>query len=91
MIRGFKHKGLKKFYMKNDRSGVRQDLVRRVEEILAALDDADRPDDMNIPGYDFHALRGFNPKRYTIHVNGPFCVTFSWNDGADQVDLENYH
>jgi hypothetical protein len=31
---------------------------------------------MNIPGFDFHALRGFYPIRYTVHVNGPWCITF---------------
>ena len=46
---------------------------------------------MNVPGLDFHRLRG-NPVRYTVHVNGPWCITFEW-DGTDavRVDLENYH
>ena len=47
---------------------------------------------MNIPGYDFHALKGFRPTRYTLHVNGPICITFEFVDGdAFGVDLENYH
>lgn len=44
-----------------------------------------------VPGFDFHALRG-KPQRYTIHVNGPWCITFEWQDGtALRVDLEQYH
>jgi len=36
-------------------------------------------------------LRG-KPQRYTIHVNGPWCITFEWQDGkALRVDLEQYH
>ncbi len=50
------------------------------------------PDDMNIPGFDFHGLTGDRKGTYTVHVNGPWCVTFRW-DGQDAVDvnLENYH
>jgi proteic killer suppression protein len=30
--------------------------------------------------------------RYSIHVNGPGCITFDWQDGrAPRVDLEQYH
>lgn len=47
---------------------------------------------MNLPGFDFHALRGFEPTRYTVHVNGPWCVTFEFRDGdAFAVDFEQYH
>jgi proteic killer suppression protein len=56
------------------------------------LDAAASPDAMNVPGYDFHALRGFQPRRYTVHVNGPWCITFEFQDGdALQVDFEQYH
>lgn len=47
---------------------------------------------MNIPGLDFHALRGFDPTRYTVHVNGPWCITFEFSDGdVFRVDYEQYH
>jgi proteic killer suppression protein len=43
------------------------------------------------PGFDFHPLQG-RPQRYSIHVNGPWCITFEWVDGkALRVDLEQYH
>jgi toxin HigB-1 len=59
---------------------------------LDALDQASRPEDLNIPGFDFHALKGFNPTRYTVHVNGPWCITFSFDQGdATDVDFEQYH
>ena len=47
---------------------------------------------MNLPGFDFHMLRGINPPRYTVHVNGPWCITFGFH-GADAhaIDLEQYH
>jgi len=58
---------------------------------LEALDSAERLEDLKLPGFDFHSLLG-KPKRYSIHVNGPFCITFEWYDGdAGKVDFENYH
>lgn len=67
-------------------------LHARIRERLDALDAAGRPEDVDIPGYSFHALKGARPKRYTIHVNGPICITFGFDDGdAWRVDLENYH
>ncbi len=46
---------------------------------------------LNQPGFDLHKLRG-KPERYTIHVNGPWCITFGWDAGrAREVDLEQYH
>lgn len=47
---------------------------------------------MDFAGAQFHALRGFTPARYTVHVNGPWCTTFEFVDGhAYGVDLEQYH
>ena len=43
-------------------------------------------------GFDFHPLKGFTPTRYSFHVNGPWCVTFEFNNGeATKVDFEQYH
>jgi proteic killer suppression protein len=56
------------------------------------LDSARVAEDMNQSGLDFHALRGPEPKRYTVHVNGPFCITFEFEDGdAFNIDFEQYH
>jgi len=36
---------------------------------------------------DFHTLHS-KPQRHTIHVNGPRCITFEWQDGsALRIDL----
>jgi len=45
--------------------------------------------ELSIAGFDFHGLAG-KPKRYNIHVNGPFCLTFEWADGdIYRIDLED--
>ena len=92
MIRSFKHKGLSELWEKGRTAKVDAKLQDRVLRRLDALDVAGRPEDMNLPGFDFHALRGFDPTRYTVHVNGPWCITFAF-EGPDAVavDLENYH
>ena len=48
--------------------------------------------ELNTQGFDFHALKGYKPTRYSLHINGPWCITFEWVDGeALRVDLEQYH
>ena len=91
MIRSFRHRALGAFWNMGDRSGLRADLSVRLELRLSRLHQASRPEDMNLPGLNFHRLRG-RPVRYTVHVNGPWCLTFAW-DGEDavRVDLEQYH
>jgi proteic killer suppression protein len=70
---------------------VRQDLQASALRRLDALTQADALSDLDVPGFDFHGLRGA-PKRYSLHVNGPWCITFEWEDGeALRVDLEQYH
>ena len=91
MIRSFRHKGLGKFWNKGDKSGLGADLVDRIRRRLDVLNAASRPDEMNLPGFNFHSLRG-NPQRYTVHVNGPYCLTFAWHEtDAIEIDPENYH
>lgn len=91
MIRSFRHKGLARLWCHNDRRAVRADRVVRVRRRLAALNAATSATEIKVPGFDFHPLRG-KPNRYSIHVNGPFCITFERAEGdAWRVDLEQYH
>jgi proteic killer suppression protein len=92
MIRSFRNKGLAELYRTGKSANVRPDLQARALRRLDALNAATDPDSLDIPGFDFHPLRGHKPTRYTIHINGPWCITFEWADGdALHVDLEQYH
>ena len=65
---------------------------KRILIRLDRLNVATAPVQMNLPGFDFHALKGFVPTRYTFYVNGPWWVTFEFEDGdAIPVDFEQYH
>ncbi|GEP11752.1 type II toxin-antitoxin system RelE/ParE family toxin [Methylobacterium gnaphalii] len=92
MIVSFRHKGLAKLFASGSSPKVAPALHNRCLRILDALDAASAPGGMNFPGFDFHALNGFNPTRYTVHVNGPWCITFEFEgENAARVDLEQYH
>lgn len=64
----------------------------RIRRVLLALDAASRPEDMNLPGFGFHALIGRDKGRYAVTVSGNWRITFAWDEGdAIDVDLEDYH
>ncbi len=91
MIKSFANKNLKALW-ETGKSKIDARLHARILRRLDALDVATRAEDMNVPGFDFHALLGNNPTRYTVHVNGPWCVTFEFRDGdAYVLDFEQYH
>ena len=47
--------------------------------------------ELDLPGWRLHRLQG-RPERYGLAVNGPWRITFEWQDGdALRVDLEQYH
>lgn len=91
MIRSFRSRALGAFWHRGDASRLRPDLIERLRLRLSRLDQAIQPEEMNVPGFNFHKLRG-RPVRYTVHVNGPWCITFEWEgEDAVRVDLEQYH
>lgn len=91
MVKGFKHKGLAEFFATGKSRKVAPELRKRIRVRLDAIDAAASPAELNQPGFNFHPLHG-KPQRYSIHVNGPWCITFEWAEGnALLVDLEQYH
>jgi toxin HigB-1 len=91
MIQSFRHNGLAKFWNKGDAKGVPADLRDRVRRRLTVLNVARDLDELNAPGLRLHRLHG-KPVRFAIDVNGPWRITFEWEDGdALRVDLEQYH
>ena len=91
VIRSFRHKGLEELFRNGRSPKVAADLQSRALRRLDALKNAATLRDLDIPGFDFHPLKG-KPLRYSLHVNGPWCITFDWHDGnAWHVELEQYH
>ncbi len=90
MIRSFRDKALRTFFEADDSSRLSVPNVARVRRMLLALDAASEPQQLNLPGFFFHGLRG--ERRWSIRVSGNWRITFGW-EGADamDVDLEDYH
>ncbi|MYE66949.1 MAG: hypothetical protein F4236_01865, partial [Acidimicrobiia bacterium] len=58
VIRTFRHRGLRRLYERDDASRVAPDQLERIIVALADLDAADKPGDLDLPGYRLHPLRG---------------------------------
>lgn len=87
MIRSFKHRGLKRFYETESKAGIDAKHVGGLKIILARLDASIRPEDMKLPGFGFHPLKGKRKGTYAVKVSGNWRVTFRW-EGADAVDVD---
>jgi proteic killer suppression protein len=92
MLKTFKSKGLAELWSIGRTAKINAKMARRVLLRLGRLDLVKDLSQANVPGFDFHPLRGFEPTRYSIHVNGPWCITFEF-DGTDvyKIDFEQYH
>jgi toxin HigB-1 len=92
MIVSFKGKALAELWAKSQTKGIDARMHSRILRRLEALNVAAAPGELNLPGFKFHPLSGFNPTRYSIHMNGPWCVTFAFTaPNAEDVDFEQYH
>ena len=92
MIRGFRHKGLQRYFAASERKGIDAKQEARIRRILDRLEAATRPEDMNLPGYKFHGLKGDRKGAYAVSVSGNWRITFRFDGGdAVDVDLEDYH
>jgi proteic killer suppression protein len=67
-------------------------MLGRLRMQLAALDSAATINDMAIPAYRLHPLKGPESGRWSIWVSGNWRVTFEFRDGNVYVlDYEDYH
>lgn len=92
MIVSFRHKGLERLFEMGDRRRVSPGLIAKVERVLARLDQAAGPGDMNLPGFRLHPLKGDMAGYWAVSVSGNWRVVFRF-DGRDvtDVDLVDYH
>lgn len=92
MIRGFRHKGLGKFFETGSKAGIRAQHAERLRLILGRLSAATAPGDMALPGLDLHPLKGDRKGAWAVSVSGNWRVTFTFvGKDADSVDYEDYH
>ena len=90
MIKSIRDKGLRQYAATGKTGKLSVQNPARIARILSALDAATRPEDMDLPGLRFHGLHT-DPKRYAVDASGNWRITFAWDEGAIDVDLEDYH
>jgi len=92
MIKSFKHKGLQRFFSTGSTAGINPKHASRLEERLQALHTAITIDDMDLPGWRLHPLKGDRSGLWSIIVSGNWRVVFEFKDGhAYVVNYEDYH
>ncbi len=92
MIKTFKHKGLKLFYETGKKSGIQAKHAKKLKLRLTAVDTASEIEDINLPGFSLHPLKGDRSDIWSIKVNGNWRITFEFKEGnAYILNYEDYH
>lgn len=92
MIKSFKHKGLERLFIKGSTSGVQADYAPRMILILDAVDAAEQVNDLDLPGFRLHRLKGDKRNLWSVRVSANWRITFEFENGDARIlDLEDYH
>jgi proteic killer suppression protein len=92
VIKGFRHKGMDRFFNTGVKSGIQVQHAERLRLILGRLHASTSARDMDLPGLELHQLRGPRKGTWAVKVSGNWRVTFIWvGKDVDQVDYEDYH
>lgn len=92
MIKSFRHKGLKRFYERDDRSLIRPDMQKDVKAILTMLQVASSLEVLRVPQYKLHKLKGGRKDYWSVTVKRNWRIIFRFEDGnAYDVEMIDYH
>jgi len=92
MVNSFRHKGLKRLFDDDDHRGVMAEHLTKLRHILGRLDAADSVEDMDLPGFKLHPMKGDLKGLWAVSVRANWRVTFRFMDGhAFDVDYLDYH
>ena len=92
VILSFRHAGLKRLFERGDGRRVSPELNPKVKRILARLDEASEPEDMNLPGFRLHLLRGNLAGYWAVRVSGNWRIVFRFEGrNVRDVHLVDYH
>ena len=92
MIKSFRHKGLRRFFETGSTAGIQTAHARKIRLELTALETASIIEDMAVPGFHLHPLKGNRKGQWSITVSGNWRITFEFRDGnAYLLDYEDYH
>lgn len=92
MIRSFSNRALKRLYESDDGSRLPPDMVLRCSLILAKLDVAITPEELDLPSYRLHPLKGDRKGQWAVTVRANWRIVFRFENGdVYDVDFVDYH
>lgn len=92
MILRFQHKGLRRLYESDDRRGLNTQHADKIARILAQLKRSSQAQDMDIPGFRLHPLKGEFSGYWSVTVQANWRIIFRFENGdVTDVDLIDYH
>jgi proteic killer suppression protein len=92
MIRSFRNKALRLFWENGNAKGLIQEHTSKIDRILTVLDAASKPENMMLPGFLTHPLKGERAGTWASTVRANWRITYSFDAGdAVDVDYEDYH
>ena len=92
MIKSFKDRDAESIFnqrpVRRFQGGVAKVVLRKLVMIAAAVN----PETLREPpGNHFEALHGDREGQYSIRINDKYRICFTWNDGAENVEIVDYH
>jgi toxin HigB-1 len=92
MIKSFKHKGIQKFFETGSTAGIQAVHKKKLRMRLIALDTATEIQDIDLPGFRLHPLKGKLEGLWAIDVSGNWRITFEFRNGdVFIVNYKDYH
>lgn len=92
MIQSFAHKGLRQLYENDDGRKLPSDMLKRVSLLLHALDQAKVVDELDLPTFKLHALRGDLRGFWAVTVRANLRLEFRFKEGnVLDLDFIDYH
>lgn len=92
VIQSFRHRGIERFFRTGSKAGIQPKHAKRLRLHLGRLDAAAHPDDMDLPGWRLHSLKGSLDGHWAVWVDENWRLTFRF-EGIDAVlvDYQDYH
>lgn len=92
MIKSFKHKGLKDFFLSGSIKGINPEHAAKIRRILSLLNEAEDVDELNYVGFRLHKLKGKMKNLWSVTISGNYRITFEFkNKNAYILDYLDYH
>jgi proteic killer suppression protein len=92
VIKTFRHKGLRRYFEEGSKAGIQPGDEERLRMRLAALDTTTCIEDMDLPGFRLHRLKGDRMGLWAIDVSRNWRIVFSFEGGnVFAVDYEDCH